>query len=143
MVAGNLPVRPGPIGVRASRAGSSPLSVGAGGGVSSLSSESVSDSNSWPASRNSSRSSSWFSIIPLCTIASFPVQSVCGWAFAWEAYDGLENYLNDLQIILDSLKIYNQFCKKNNLFIDMYLAMEVRVSLLMITIHIINNKFFK
>ena len=41
---------------------------------------SVSERSSWPAATSSSPSSTWFSMIPLWTRASAPVQSVWGWA---------------------------------------------------------------
>ena len=42
---------------------------------------SVSDSRWCPDATSSSLSSTWFSMIPLCTRANWAVQSTCGWAF--------------------------------------------------------------
>ena len=42
---------------------------------------SVSDTSSWPLAAISARRAAKFSMIPLCTTASWPPQSVCGCAF--------------------------------------------------------------
>ena len=41
---------------------------------------SVSEDSSWPRRSSSSRRAAKFSMMPLCTTATAPVQSVCGWA---------------------------------------------------------------
>lgn len=45
-----------------------------------ITSVSVSEASTWPFATRAAASSRWFSMIPLCTMATFPVQSTCGWA---------------------------------------------------------------
>ena len=59
---------------------SSRVSPGASSMRCASTSVSVSPANSWPARSSCGRNTSAFSMIPLCTTASTPPQSPCGWA---------------------------------------------------------------
>ncbi len=59
-----------------------------------------------------------------------------GWHQAWEAYEGAWNgFLSDLEKVLEALRQYNQACYERGERRAMKLAMEVRGTLIRVSIH--------